>query len=98
MYGWMVTRSSAAIEILWLTRVERSRPRRRCLTSAKIPSREGTTPREALRDDVDNPSMTVRRSERRPRPPIRLDLLLNQRRVNFNHVSRINSHLNVRKI
>ena len=36
--------------------------------------RERTTPRDAPRVDVDNPPVTVRRSERRSRPPIRLDL------------------------
>ena len=40
----------------------------------ETPSRERTTPREAPRVDVDNPLVTVRRSERRSRPPIRLDL------------------------
>ena len=40
----------------------------------ETPGRERTTPREAPRVDVDNPPVTVRRSERRSRPPIRLDL------------------------
>ena len=35
--------------------------------------RERTTPREAPRVDVDNPPVTVQRSERRSRPPIPLD-------------------------
>ena len=40
----------------------------------ETPGRERTTSREAPRFDVDNPPVTIRRSERRSRPPIRLDL------------------------
>ena len=40
----------------------------------ETPGREHTSPREAPRVDVDNPPVTVRRSERQSRPPIRLDL------------------------
>ena len=42
--------------------------------SCETPVRERTTPRDAPRVDVDNPPVTVRRSERRSRPPIRSDL------------------------
>ena len=40
----------------------------------ETPVGERTTPRGAPRFDVDNPPVTIRRSERRSRPPIRLDL------------------------
>ena len=40
----------------------------------ETPGLERTTPRQAPRVDVDNPPVTVRRSERRSRLPIRLDL------------------------
>ena len=42
--------------------------------SRETPVRERTTPRDAPRVDVDNPPVTVRRIDRRSRPPIRLDL------------------------
>ena len=42
--------------------------------SRETPVRERTTPHDAPRVDVDNPPVTVRRSDRRSRPPIRLDL------------------------
>ena len=54
------------------SREEQSSPPMSDLCEA--PCRERTTPREAPRVDVENPQVTVRRSERRSRPPIRLDL------------------------